>query len=121
MDEYIKRDDAILRMCACFRFTQQMASRILEAVPTADVVPRELYQRALSDVVTLSVERKKTDTTNCMCCYFCGAPLRWEADFSFADYGIDDQQGVVSDYSCDNCDTSYQIFKPFKSEESEDN
>lgn len=64
---------------------------------------------------------KKIDTTNCMCCYFCGAPLRWEADFSFTDYGIDDQQGVVSDYSCDNCDTSYQIFKPFKSEESEDN
>ena len=58
MTEYIKRDDAILRMCACFRFTQQMSSRILEAVPTADVVPRELYQRALSDVVTLSVERK---------------------------------------------------------------
>ena len=64
---------------------------------------------------------KKTDTTNYMRCYFCGAPLRWEADFSFADYGIDDQQGVVSDYSCDNRDTSYQIFKPFKSEESEDN
>ena len=59
MVEYIKRDDAILRMCACFRFTQQMSSRILEAVPTADVVPRELYQRALSDVVTLSVERKR--------------------------------------------------------------
>ena len=59
MDEYIKRDDAILRMCACFRFTKQMSSRILEAVPTADVVPRELYQRALSDVVTLSVERKR--------------------------------------------------------------
>lgn len=57
--EYIKRDDAILRMCACFRFTPQMSSRILEAVPTADVVPRELYQRALSDVVTLSVERKR--------------------------------------------------------------
>ena len=36
-----------------------MSSRILEAVPTADVVPRELYQRALSDVVTLSVERKR--------------------------------------------------------------
>lgn len=59
MAEYIKRDDAILRMCACFRFTKQMSSRILEAVPTADVVPRELYQRALSDVVTLSVERKR--------------------------------------------------------------
>lgn len=119
--EYIKRDDAVLRIVACLRFTQPMARRILEAIPNADVVPRELYQRALSDVVTLSVDRKKTDTTNCMCCYFCGAPLRWEADFSFSDYGIDDQQGVVSDYSCDNCDTSYQIFKPFKSEESEDN
>ena len=56
-------------------------------------------------------------TTNYMRCYFCGAPLRWEADFSFDDYGIDGQQGVVSDYSCDNCDTSYQIFKPFKSED----
>ena len=123
--EYIKREDAIKLACSdcepysCDKNCTLM--QILKMTPTADVVPRELYQRALSDVVTLSVERKKTDTTNCMCCYFCGAPLRREADFSFADYGIDDQHGVVSDYSCDNCDTSYQIFKPFKSEESEDN
>ena len=124
MAEYIKREDALnaIRKSPI----SNMGTRIfcvdaIADIPAADVVPRELYQRALSDVVTLSVERKKTDTTNCMCCYFCGAPLRWEADFSFADYGIDDRQGVVSDYSCDNCDTSYQIFKPFKSEESEDN
>ena len=77
MVEYIKRDDAILRMCACFRFTQQMSSKILEAVPTADVVPRELYQRALSDVVTLSVERKRGEwihrTGNRDECSNCGA------------------------------------------------
>ena len=136
MYEYIKRED-ILKILHAARYNcaynredlmsngtldvYKWLKTQIEKLPTADVVPRELYQRALSDVVTLSVERKKTDTTNCMCCYFCGAPLRWEADFSFADYGIDDQHGVVSDYSCDNCDTSYQIFKPFKSEESEDN
>lgn len=122
--EYIKREDAItaIRKSPISNTgTYLFCLDAIDDIPAADVVPRELYQRALSDVVTLSVERKKTDTTNCMCCYFCGHPLRWEANFSFTDYGIDDQQGVVSDYSCDNCDTSYQIFKPFKSEESEDN
>jgi hypothetical protein len=62
MAEYIKREDA-------FRVIEQspiahLGTRFfcmdgIEAIPAADVVPRELYQRALSDVVTLSVERKR--------------------------------------------------------------
>lgn len=51
----------------------QQAMNTVGTIPTADVVPRELYQRALSDVVTLSVERKRgkwigSELGNCSCC-----------------------------------------------------
>lgn len=62
MADYIKREDA-------FRVIEEspianLGTRFfcmdgIEAIPAADVVPRELYQRALSDVVTLSVGRKR--------------------------------------------------------------
>lgn len=107
--EYIERKDVIEKICNLCKIENDDCSyprctiiNTVKNIPAADVV-------------------EKIDTTNYMRCYFCGAPLRLEADFSFTDYGIDDQQGVVSGYSCDNCDTSYQIFKPFKIEESEDN
>ena len=60
--EYIKREDALnaIRKSPI----SNMGTRIfcidaIADIPAADVVPRELYQRALSDVVTLSVERKR--------------------------------------------------------------
>ena len=58
--------------------------------------------------------KKKIDTTNCMCCYFCGAPLRWEVNFSFRDYGAEETEGVVGNYTCDGCGASYEIWKPFE-------
>lgn len=47
-----------------------------------------------------------------MKCYFCGAPLRWESDFSFEDFGIADEEGIVSNYNCDSCNAWYEIWKP---------
>lgn len=77
MSDYIKRDDLLERLgiddldctkCSwgynhgfiCKRGCDfQDACEAIEDAEAADVVPRELYQRALSDVVTLSVERKR--------------------------------------------------------------
>jgi len=53
MAEYIKREDALDAWYDKERYTD------IEAIPSADVVERPLYERALSDVVRLSVERKK--------------------------------------------------------------
>ena len=75
--DYISRDDLLERLgiddldctkCSwgdrhgfvCKRGCDfQDACEAIEDAEPADVVPRELYQRALSDVVTLSVERKR--------------------------------------------------------------
>ena len=75
--DYISRDDLLERLgiddldctkCSwgdrhgfvCKRGCDfQDACEAIEDAEPADVVPSELYQRALSDVVTLSVERKK--------------------------------------------------------------
>lgn len=77
MSDYISRDDLLKRLgiddldctkCSwgdrhrfvCKRGCDfQDACEAIEDAEPSDVVPRELYQRALSDVVTLSVERKK--------------------------------------------------------------
>ena len=74
MDEYIKRED-ILKILHAARYNcaynredlmsngtldvYKWLKTKIEKLSAADVVPRELYQRALSDVVTLSVERKR--------------------------------------------------------------
>lgn len=75
--DYISRDDLLERLgiddldctkCSCgdrhgFVCKRgcdfQDACEAIEDAEPADVVPRELYQKALSDVVTLSVERKR--------------------------------------------------------------
>lgn len=68
--EYIKKKDALnafrrvymvpLESKAKDIYSQQIENtyRKIESIPAVDVVPRELYELALSDVVTLSVERK---------------------------------------------------------------
>lgn len=74
MDEYIKRED-ILKILHAARYNcaynredlmsngtldvYKWLKTKIEKLSAADVVPRELYQRALSDVVTLSAERKR--------------------------------------------------------------
>lgn len=56
MSDYVKRED-VLRILT-ERNAAWNAYTMVSILPTADVVERELYQRALSDVVRLSVERK---------------------------------------------------------------
>lgn len=48
-----------------------------------------------------------------MKCYFCGANLIWQSDFSNEDYGYE-EEGIVSNYICGNaeCRAEYEIFKP---------
>ena len=41
MSDYIKREDAVLAIAANLRFTQPMATRILESVKSADVVEQK--------------------------------------------------------------------------------
>ena len=92
MAEYIKRED-ILKILHAARYNcaynredlmsngtldvYKWLKTKIEKLPAADVVPRELYQRALSDVVTLSVERKRGEwihrTGNRDECSNCGA------------------------------------------------
>ena len=69
MSDYIKREDALNAFRRVYMipgqgtakeiYTKQIENtyKQIESIPAADVVERELYQRALSDVVRLSVER----------------------------------------------------------------
>ena len=47
-------------------------------------------------------------------CFRCGAKLIWGGDFTYEDYGIDDEEGLVSNLSCPECDAAYEVFTPFK-------
>lgn len=71
MSDYIKKDDIIkwvddsVAQCGN-RYSADMLNMmdlfktvVDNCLPFANVVPAELYQRALNDVVTLSVERKR--------------------------------------------------------------
>ena len=69
--EYIKKEDALNAFRRVYMipsgskakdiYPQQIINtyRKIESIPAVDVVPRELYELALSDVVTLSAERKQ--------------------------------------------------------------
>lgn len=41
MSDYIKREDAVLGIAAFLRFTQPMARRIVDEIPSADVVEQK--------------------------------------------------------------------------------
>ena len=109
MSDYIKREDALnaskLVYIECIEkddggFLEADADNIpivlkrdIMELPAADVVPRELYQRALSDVVTLSVERKHgkwldvTTLDNEFICWVC-SECRHGADFVYEPYNF---------------------------------
>lgn len=44
-------------------------------------------------------------------CWYCGSRLRWNADFSFEEYGHEGE-GIVSVWTCDSCDTDYEVAGP---------
>lgn len=42
-------------------------------------------------------------------CWFCGAEMIWQSDFSFEDYGIEGD-GIVAVLCCPNCDAQAEFF-----------
>ena len=53
-----------------------------------------------------------------MNCWHCNTELIWGGDFTFEDYGLEDD-GVVSNLSCPNeeCETYVEVYLKFKDEE----
>ena len=44
-----------------------------------------------------------------MKCFRCGCDMVWGGDHDYEDYGIDEESGVVSNLSCQEC-SSFCIF-----------
>ena len=45
-----------------------------------------------------------------MRCFFCNFQVRWNNDFDTEDTYPDSTHPVVSYYTCDECDTEYEVF-----------
>lgn len=43
-------------------------------------------------------------------CNKCNHELIWQNDFMYEDYGIEDDEGIVSCYYCHECDFLYEFF-----------
>lgn len=53
-------------------------------------------------------------------CFHCGSrSVIWGADFTFEDYGIDDEEGIVHECHCTNCGAEITYWIPIKTEEDE--
>jgi len=61
MSDYIKREDAVLAIVAFLRFTQPMARRIVDEIPSADVVDRESYESMERTVQKITDAIAKTE------------------------------------------------------------
>lgn len=45
-------------------------------------------------------------------CWHCKSDFIWGGDFSFEDYGIDDRDGIVSNFSCSECSATAEVYLP---------
>ena len=43
-----------------------------------------------------------------MRCWFCSEKLIWQNDFSFEDYGLFDDEGIVTILYCPNCKATWE-------------
>lgn len=51
-------------------------------------------------------------------CYLCGNEVIWQCDYSFDEVGIgDEDDGIVSIYSCPRCGAHIEVYKSEKEEE----
>ena len=55
-----------------------------------------------------------------MKCWNCGAPMIWGNDFSYEDYGYLSEEGIISTFSCSNCDRFGEFYHPLDDEEEEE-
>ena len=51
-----------------------------------------------------------------MICANCKSNMVWQCDYDFSDYGIEDEQGIVSVYHCGECETLSENYIPIKGE-----
>lgn len=49
-----------------------------------------------------------------MNCVNCGHKMIWQNDFSYEDYGIDEEDGIVSVYICPHCETYSENYIPLR-------
>ena len=52
-----------------------------------------------------------------MNCVNCSHTMIWQNDFSYEDYGIDEEDGIVSVYICPHCETYSENYIPIKQED----
>ena len=52
-------------------------------------------------------------------CYNCGSEVVWQNDFTFEDYGVD-EEGIVSIQHCPNCDSDIEVWTTLSEEEPAD-
>ena len=52
-----------------------------------------------------------------MNCWNCQRELIWGGDHTYEDYGIEDEDGIVSNFSCpnENCDAFVLFYSPDRS------
>ena len=51
-------------------------------------------------------------------CIDCGGELSWECDYTFGDFDKD-EEGVVTSYSCKNCDIALDVYRPIKNDKTD--
>ena len=52
-------------------------------------------------------------------CFNCDGELIWGGDHSFEDYGIDGRDGIVTNYSCSECDTTVIVYTELENKKKE--
>jgi DNA-directed RNA polymerase subunit RPC12/RpoP len=52
-----------------------------------------------------------------MKCFYCKSNVVWQSDFSTEDYGIEQRDGIVSNYVCFECDSEYQTIRWLEEDE----
>ena len=53
-----------------------------------------------------------------MNCWHCRSELIWGGDFSFEDYGMENE-GIISNLSCPNCPTNVEVYYTIKDEDND--
>ena len=109
MSDYIKREDAVLAIVAFLRFTQPMARRIVDEIPSADVVDRESYEsmertvQKITDAIAKTEQKhgkwiKEDDGSLFYRCSACGK----------AQYGNFSEIWMGEYHFCPNCGASME-------------
>ena len=47
-----------------------------------------------------------------MKCWYCGHDMIWGNDFSYEEMGVEDADGIMSTFTCSNCDCFAEFYHP---------